>query len=128
VVGLTGVFVPTDLTFLGTSARSLEAVNPRLVPFIAHDRAGFGGALMAAGVATVLLSAWGWRRGEAWVFWTLAAAAAAGFLPAVMVHGAIRYTDLVHLAPVYVGIALTGTGLLLARRYLCAGAPARPRS
>ncbi|MEO3753731.1 hypothetical protein [Streptomyces sp. B6B3] len=127
VVGLTGVFVPTDLTFLGTSARSLEAVNPRLVPFIAHDRAGFGGALMAAGVAIVLLSAWGWRRGEAWVFWTLAAAAAAGFLPAVTVHGAIRYTDLVHLAPVYVGIALTGTGLLLARRYLCARTPAGPR-
>ncbi|MFI2434311.1 hypothetical protein [Streptomyces sp. NPDC018693] len=120
VVGLTGVFVPTDLTFLGSSARALEAVNPRLVPFVAHDRAGFGGALMSAAVAIVLLSAWGWRRGESWVFWTLAVAAAAGFLPAVVVHGAIHYTDFVHLAPVYFGIALTATGLLLARPYLCA--------
>ncbi|GGV25402.1 hypothetical protein GCM10010277_06350 [Streptomyces longisporoflavus] len=123
VVGLTDVFVPTDLTFLGADARTLEAVNPRLVPFIAHDRAGFGGALMSAAVAIVLLSMWGWRRGEAWVFWTLAAAAAAGFLPAVVVHGSIHYTDLIHLAPVYFGIILTGTGLLLARPYLCAKTP-----
>ena len=120
VVGLTGVFVPTDLTFLGTSPQVLESVNPRLVPFVAHDRAGFGGALMSAAVAITLLSAWGWRRGEAWVFWTLAAAATAGFLPAVVVHGVIHYTDFVHLAPVYFGIVMTGTGLLLARPYLCA--------
>ncbi|MFD3837541.1 hypothetical protein ACFWWC_14920 [Streptomyces sp. NPDC058642] len=126
VVGLTGVFVPSDLTFLGTSAQTLEAVSPRLVPFIAHDRAGFGGALMSAAVAILLLSAWGWRRGEAWVFWTLAAAATAGFLPAVVVHGVIHYTDFTHLVPVYIGIALTSTGLLLARPYLCARTPAPP--
>ncbi|MGW3013777.1 hypothetical protein ACWC9R_33845 [Streptomyces sp. NPDC001219] len=126
VVGLSGVFVPTDLTFLGTSTHTLETLSPQLVPFIAHDRAGFGGALMAAAVAIVLLSAWGWRRGEAWVFWTLATAAATGFLPAVVVHGTIHYTDFIHLSPVYFGIAMTGTGLLLARPYLCAREPARP--
>ncbi|MET9434924.1 hypothetical protein [Streptomyces sp. NPDC006551] len=126
VVGLTGVFVPTDLVFLGTSTQTLEAVNPRLVPFVAHDRAGFGGALMAAAVAITLLSAWGWRRGETWVFWSLAVAAAAGFLPAVVVHGAIHYTDFIHLAPVYFGIATTATGLLLARPYLCARTSAKP--
>ncbi|ROO86071.1 hypothetical protein EDD29_3632 [Actinocorallia herbida] len=27
---------------------------------------------MSAGVAIVLLSAWGWRRGEPWVWWSLA--------------------------------------------------------
>lgn len=126
VVGLSGVFVPTDLAFLGTSTQTLQTVNPRLVPFVAHDRAGFGGALMSAAVAITLLSAWGWRRGEAWVFWTLTAAAAAGFLPAVAVHGAIHYTDFFHLAPVYFGIVMTGTGLLLARPYLCAEAPQGP--
>ncbi|MFJ2738345.1 hypothetical protein ACIO3O_01620 [Streptomyces sp. NPDC087440] len=123
VVGLTGVFVPSDLTYLGTTAQALEGVSPRLVPFIAHDRAGFGGALMSAAVAIVLLSAWGWRRGEAWVFWSLAGAGAAGFLPAVFVHGTIHYTDFLHLAPVYFGIVLTATGLGLARPYLCAKRP-----
>ncbi|MEU4271687.1 hypothetical protein [Streptomyces sp. NPDC026092] len=120
VVGLTGVFVPSDLVFLGADTKALEAVNPRLVPFVAHDRAGFGGALMAAAVAITLLSAWGWGRGEAWVFWSLATAAAFGFLPAVVVHGAIHYTDFLHLAPVYIGILATAVGLFLARPYLCA--------
>ncbi|MFC0070395.1 hypothetical protein ACFFQW_41860, partial [Umezawaea endophytica] len=119
-VGLTDVFVASDLEFLGTDADALRAANPRLLSFVAHDRAGFGGALMAAAAAITLLSAWGWRRGEAWVWWTLALAAAAGFLPAVVVHGTIHYTDLLHLAPVFVGIALTATALVLSRPYLCA--------
>jgi hypothetical protein len=64
----------------------LRAANPRLPSFIAHDRSGFGEALMAAAAAITLLSAWGWRRGESWVWWSLALAAVAGFLPAVVVH------------------------------------------
>ncbi|WP_166354613.1 hypothetical protein [Phytoactinopolyspora limicola] len=120
VVGLTGVFVPSDLAFLGAGAAELDAANSRLLDFVAHDRAGFGGALMAAATAIVLLSAWGWRRGEAWVWWSLLLAAAAGFLPAVVVHGAISYTDLLHLAPVYFGMLLTAVALALARPYLCA--------
>ncbi|WP_412735512.1 hypothetical protein [Krasilnikovia sp. MM14-A1259] len=126
VVGLTSVFVPTDLGYLGTDAGHLHAVNPRLMPFIAHDRAGFGGALMAAALAVTLLSAWGWRRGAAWVWWSLALAAAAGFGPAVVVHFVIGYTDLVHLAPVYVGVVLTTVALVLARPFLCARAAGRP--
>ncbi|GAB2869482.1 FAD-dependent monooxygenase [Streptomyces mayteni] len=120
LVGLTDVFVGSDLAFLHVTPEALEAANPRLPPFIAHDRAGFGGALMAAAVAITLLSAWGWRRGEPWVWWSLLLAAAAGFLPAVLVHGAIHYVDLRHLAPVYAGMAFTATGLALARPYLCA--------
>ncbi|MCC8246555.1 hypothetical protein [Saccharothrix luteola] len=119
-VGLTDVFVPSDLEFLRTGPDALRAANPRLPGFIAHDRAGFGGALMSAAAAITLLAAWGWRRGEAWVWWSLALAAAAGFLPAVVVHGVIGYTDAGHLAPVFVGIGLTATALVLARPYLCA--------
>ncbi|GGS59755.1 hypothetical protein GCM10010156_17860 [Planobispora rosea] len=50
-----------------------------------------------------------------------ALAATAGFLPAVVVHMIIGYTSFVHLAPVYLGIALTALALALARPYLCAG-------
>ncbi|MFG1941988.1 hypothetical protein [Nonomuraea sp. NPDC048826] len=84
------------------------------------DRAGFGGALLAAGAAITLLSAWGWRRGEGWVWWSLAVAAVAGFVPAVTAHGAIGYLDLWHLAPVFAGAALTAVALALSRPYLCA--------
>lgn len=120
VVGLTGVFVPSDVVFLGIDPDALRAANPRLLPFIAHDRAGFGGALMSAAVAITLLGAWGWRRGASWVWWSLALAATAGFLPAVLVHGVIHYTDFWHLAPVFLGMGLTLAALVLARPYLCA--------
>jgi hypothetical protein len=126
-VGLSDVFVASDLEFLRIGPDSLPAANPRLPGFVAHDRAGFGGALMSAAVAITLLGAWGWRRGEAWVWWSLALAAAAGFLPAVVVHGVIGYTDLGHLAPVFAGIGLTATALVLSRPYLCAR-PAKVRA
>lgn len=118
-MGLTDVFVATDLTFLGTHAGPLRAANPHLTPFIAHDRAGFGGGLVSAALAIVTLSAWGWRRGSGWMWWTLAGAAVAGFLPAVTIHLVIGYTSVAHLAPVYLGIALTGVALALSRPYLC---------
>ncbi|MFC0434025.1 hypothetical protein [Kutzneria buriramensis] len=123
VVGLTTVFVPSDLTYLHTTGQALQAANPRLLPFIAHDRAGFGGALISAGVGIALLSAWGWRRGESWVWWTLTLAAISGFGCALTVHGEIGYTDLGHLAPAYAGLALTIVALALARPYLCARRP-----
>lgn len=118
VVGLTDVFVATDLAYLRTDAATLRAANAHLVPFIAHDRAGFGGALMAAATAITLLSAWGWRRGEVWLWWTLATTALFGFAPALVVHGIIHYTDVTHLAPVLVGVVLTVTALALAYPYL----------
>ncbi|MGY4644426.1 hypothetical protein [Cellulomonas sp. URHB0016] len=125
VVGLTDVFVASDLVFLGVRADELREVNDRLVPFVAHDRAGFGGALLGAGLAVLLLSAWGWRAGERWVWWTLALSSAAGFLPAVVVHVVIGYTDVLHLAPVLVGVVLTASALGLVHAHLCAAPDGR---
>ncbi|WP_222123091.1 hypothetical protein [Streptomyces sp. SLBN-118] len=119
VVGLTRVFVPTDLVFLGADAAHLHAAGPHLIPFIAHDRAGFGGALLSAAIAIILISAWGWRRGASWVWWTLLLAAAFGFGPTIVIHHLIHYTDAMHLAPVYAGTVLTTAALTLARPYLC---------
>ena len=119
IVGLTGVFVPSDLEFLDTDTAHLKAANPHLISFVAHDRAGFGGALISAAIAIILLSLWGWRRGEAWVWWTLLLAAIAGFAPTLVIHYRIHYTDPSHLAPVYVGVVLTATALALAHPYLC---------
>jgi hypothetical protein len=119
-VGLTGVFVPSDLVFLGTSAHHLDVANPRLLAFIAHDRAGFGGVLMAAGVAIAWLAARGWRRGARSTWWSLAVAGAFGWLPTIAIHVTVGYLDLVHLLPVYVGIGLTAVALALSRAYLCA--------
>jgi hypothetical protein len=119
--GLTAVFVPSDLSYMATSAQALAAANDRLLSFIAHDRAGFGGALVSAGLAVLLIAAWGWERGQAWVWWTLLASAAAGFGAALAIHVGVAYTDFLHVLPVYAGIAFTAVSLVLGRRFLTAG-------
>ena len=120
LVGLSTVFVTSDLTFMSTSPTSLAEANARLVGFVAHDRAGFGGALISSGVAVFLIAAWGWHRGEAWVWWSLFAAAFAGFGAAIGVHYWVGYTYFFHLAPVYVGTLLSALSLGLSRPYLLA--------
>src|SRR6266545_837692 len=49
-VGVTRVFVSQDLGFTGTTRMALDALNPRIVPLLAHDRAGFGGAVCTTGL------------------------------------------------------------------------------
>jgi hypothetical protein len=120
VVGMTSVFVPTDLSFMGTHAHDLRVADPHLLPFIAHDRAGFGGALIAAGLAVLLLSMWGWRRGQRWVWWCLALGCAFGTVPVLIVHFAIGYTHFEHLLPVYLLVTATVVALTLAKPYLTA--------
>ena len=119
-VGLTTVFVPTDLAFLGTESHHLQSSDPHLLPFIAHDRAGFGGALIGAGLAVLLIAMWGWRRGERWVWWCLLIGCAFGTVPVLVVHFAIGYTHVEHLLPVYALVVATVVGLTLARPYLLA--------
>ncbi len=110
-VGMSAVFVPQDLEFIGVSVAELRELNPRLVPLIAHDRAGFGGALVSAGTA-VSLCAWFGRPNRArWQ--ALALAGLAGFGPAIGVHFSIGYTDPLHLAPAIVGAGFYAIGLAL---------------
>lgn len=119
-VGFTSVFVPTDLDFMGAHAAHFHDSHHRLVPFIAHDRAGFGGALVAAGLAVALMSMWGWRPGQRFVWWCLLLGCAVGTVPVLVVHFAIGYTHFEHLLPVYALVVATGVGLGLSKEYLTA--------
>ncbi|MFN9718554.1 MAG: hypothetical protein ACK58L_07665 [Planctomycetota bacterium] len=110
-IGMTDVFVQTDLEFMGVDRDQLNAINPRLVPLIAHDRAGFGGAVLTAGLLT-LASIWFGRPSRA-LWQALALAGFAGWTTAVFVHPAIGYTDIWHLAPAVAGAVLLLMGLLL---------------
>ena len=122
-VGVTTVFVPEDLVFLCTTSATLQASNERLVSLIAHDRAGFGGALVSNGLAVLLLSLWGVRRGARWVWWTLVSAGVPGFVAALGVHWAVGYLNWWHLLPGLFGLALYGTTLALLFPFLCGRAP-----
>ena len=114
IVGMTTVFVPQDLEYLGVSVTDLDSLNPRLVPLIAHDRAGFGGALVSVGVASSMCIWFGRPSRSLWQ--VLALAGVAGFAPAIGVHFAIGYTDPFHLAPAVAGAAIYAVGLLLTYR------------
>jgi hypothetical protein len=49
IVGMTTVLVPEDVIYMGMGRPELQRINPRLLPLIAHDRAGFGGAVCCCG-------------------------------------------------------------------------------
>ena len=113
-VGMTTVFVPQDLEFMGTTRAAIAAINPHLVPLIAHDRAGFGGALASFAVAMFACVRYGRASRALWQ--ALAIAGAAGFGTAVGVHPVIGYMSLTHLGPAVAGGAIFAVGLALAAR------------
>jgi dihydroorotate dehydrogenase len=117
-VGVTSVFVPEDLHFMQTTAEVLAAANPRLVPLVAHDRAGFGGNLVSVGLAVILLALWGFRQGQRWVWWTLLLSGLAGFAGAIGVHLSVGYLDLWHLFPALLALVMFVAGAALAGPYL----------
>lgn len=114
VVGMTSVFVPQDLAFMQVLPSDLSTVNPRLIPLIAHDRAGFGGGICSCGVLVLWCA---WRAQPSRSLWqVLALVGVAGFGTAIGVHFFIGYQDFVHLLPAYAGCGLYSAGLLLASR------------
>jgi dihydroorotate dehydrogenase len=117
-VGVTRVFVPSDLAFLGTLVPHLHEANPRLVPVIAHDRAGFGGALVSDGLAVLMTALWGLQQGEKWIWRMLLLAGLPGFAAGLGIHWSIGYTDFLHLLPVYALAFLYLIGLVLLYPYL----------
>ena len=102
-----------------TTAESLTAANPRLVPLVAHDRATFGGMIFSAGWAFLLPALWGYRRGSAWLWWTMLLAGLAAYVPAIAVHYAVGYTDPMHLAPAWSGLGFFLAALVFSRTELC---------
>ncbi len=112
-VGMTGVFVPQDLEFMRLAVADLAAANPRLVPLIAHDRAGFGGGLLTCGSLVTACALFARPSRSLWQ--ALAVAGVAGFGAAIGVHLVVGYTDPLHLGPAVAGSVLFVIGLALTR-------------
>jgi hypothetical protein len=113
-IGSVVVFVPQDIAFIGLSRGELDVIDVRLVPLIAHDRAGFGGGLATTGL-TVLACVWCGRPSRS-LWETLAIAGIAGFGAAVGIHGLVGYLDLSHVGPAVLGAAVFAAGLALTPR------------
>jgi hypothetical protein len=103
-VGMTTVFVPQDLDFMQTSASEIAAANSRLIPLIAHDRAGFGGGVCCCGLTMFFCVYCSRPCRSLWqALWVMGGA---GFGTAIGVHFPIGYTSPSHLAPAFVGATL----------------------
>ena len=117
IIGMTTVFVHTDLLYFQLVPSDLAAITPKLIPLIAHDRAGFGGSLLSEGFLVLCISLWGFREGERWVWWTLLFGGLPGFMAGIGTHMHIAYTDFIHLLPAYFLLLLYVIGLIYSFRY-----------
>lgn len=114
--GMTRVFVPQDLTFIGLARTDLQQINDRLIPLIAHDRAGFGGAICTVGIV-VLFCVWCAKPSRS-LWQVLCLSGVIGFASAIGIHPVVGYNDLVHLAPAILGAVMFVVGLALIWRPL----------
>jgi hypothetical protein len=119
LIGMTRVFVPQDLQFMGLLPADLQQINPRLIPLIAHDRAGFGGGVLTTGVA-IFFSVWCAAPSRS-LWQVLCLAGAIGFATAIGVHPIVGYEDLVHLAPALLGASMFLIGIGLCYRPMVSG-------
>lgn len=114
IVGMTSVFVPQDLEFMRLQPTDLQSISPRLIPLIAHDRAGFGGAITTMGI---LVLGVGWCARPSRSLWqALCAAGLIGFATAIGIHPVVGYNNLLHLAPAFAGALLFILALVLLYR------------
>ena len=110
-VGMTFVFVPQDIAFIGISRDRLRELSPALVPLIAHDRAGFGGGVLSTGLLLLMMM----RHAPVTqsLVEVVAVMGLCGFGAALGVHFAVGYTDSFHLSPAYAGFLLFAVGAAL---------------
>ena len=126
LIGMTRVFVPQDLRYLKLGASDLLAMNRRLLPLIAHDRAAFGGAIATCGL--LLFSCVWFGRPSRGLWLTVASAGTTGFITAIGVHPIIGYTEFSHLAPAYLGAAMFSIGTAVCQKPMCGGRTMPPDS
>jgi hypothetical protein len=110
-VGLGDTFVPEDLAFMGLTAPELRELNPRLVPLLAHDRAGFGGGVVTLGLTTGLCL---WcAKPSRHLHQAVGLAGAASITAALGVHFVVGYTDMWHLLPAVAAATFLVVGLAI---------------
>lgn len=104
IFGMTTVFVPSDLRFIGITPSSLAYISPSLIPVISHDRAGFGGGLCSIGCLLLFMSRCAELNRS--LVEIIAVMGCAGFGAALGVHFVVGYVDFFHLLPGFVGFSL----------------------
>jgi hypothetical protein len=122
IFGMTRVFVPSDLRFIGLDVPTLDHISPSLIPLISHDRAGFGGGLCSIGCLLLFMARCAELNQN--LVEIVAVMGCAGFGGAIGVHFAVGYLDFFHLLPAFAGftIFIVAEGLLWAGWRKCSPA------
>jgi hypothetical protein len=122
IFGMTTVFGPSDLRFIGLNPATLSRISPRLVPVISHDRSGFGGGLCSMGCLLLFIARCAELNRS--LVEVIAVMGSAGFGAAIGVHFVVGYVDFFHLLPAFVGFSI----FLLANGLLWAGWRSKPKA
>ena len=110
-LAITDQLLPHDLAWLSISPTMLCAIaDGRLVQFMGHDRAAFGGTLIAIGILYLWLVRFPLAEGARWAWWTLAGSAGIGFLSFLSYLGT-GYLDTWHGVATLALLPLFGVGL-----------------
>jgi hypothetical protein len=104
IFGMTRVFVPSDLRFIGLDASAIGRISPSLIPVISHDRAGFGGGLCSVGCLLLFMAIFAELNRS--LVEIVAVMGCAGFGGAIGVHFVVGYLDFFHLLPAFMGFFL----------------------
>lgn len=104
VFGMTTVFVPSDLRFIGLDPHTIARISPRLIPVISHDRAGFGGGLCSIGCLLLFMARFA-ELTRSFIEIVLVMGWA-GFGAAIGVHFVVGYVDFFHLLPAFIGLLI----------------------
>ncbi|WP_422121889.1 dihydroorotate dehydrogenase [Planococcus sp. X10-3] len=116
-IGVNGVFVQTDIAYICMSSEQLAGINDRLIPVIAHDRAGLGSALVSVGLLVLMLALWGFQQGQKWVWYTFLLGGIPAFSAAIIIHYVIGYTTFIHILPAYIALGLFAVGLVYSKAF-----------
>lgn len=79
VIASTRVVLPYDESLCGMTRGQLASLNPRLLPFMAHDRVSLAGAMLSIGIFYAALGWFGVRRGAHWAHVTVVVSSVVGF-------------------------------------------------
>lgn len=103
----------------------IEEFSPSLFQYISHLHIALAGGIAAIGLAILLLTIFGVRRGQLWA-WSTAVAIPVVFLAvALPAHYPNGFDTLAHVGPVYLLLAILLVGALLALRGLRRGVAGR---
>lgn len=122
IFALTRVILPYDEAFLGVSRAELAALNPDLLPYMAHNRGSLAGAMLSLGLLYVQVAYHAMRTGHAWGRHLLILSAGVGFASFLLclLYG---YLDPLHLLVTLVLLSFFLTGVY---GMFTPAAPSRP--